>query len=182
MVRAWLNQLHIYDMDAFNQIFKIGTRFDKDPSFYTNAALPGSLLNIPDTKSAIARKSMYSPALSTEAVRRAETSVHSIVAKFLNILPKAAHETRKVDLSMGFKFLTADASMNFVYQYPLGVLDAPDSQAPFIRAMEEFASPTQYIFYLFKAFKTMARVMEMMPTRILEKYVEPLTLGFLPRE
>ena len=56
IVRAWPNQLHIYDMDAFNQIFKIRAKLDKDSSFCTNPALPGTLLNIPDTKSAMARK------------------------------------------------------------------------------------------------------------------------------
>ena len=176
IVRAWPNQLHIYDMDAFNQIFKIGTKFDKDPSFYNNPALPGTLLNIPDTKSAMARKSMYSPAFSKEAVRRAETSINSTVTKFLDILQKAAQETKVVDLTMGFRCLTADTSMNFTYQDPLGVLDSPNFQAPFLRAMEEFTRNSQYVFYFPKVFTTIARVMEMMPARILEKYMEPLAL------
>ena len=176
IVRAWPNQLHIYDMDAFNQIFKIGTKFDKDPSFYTNPALPGTLLNIPDTKSAMARKSMYSPAFSKEAVRRAEPSIQSMVAKFLDLLQKAAQGTKVVDLSMGFRCLTADTSMNFVYQDPMGVLDAPDFQAPFIRAMQEFVRTAQYVCYFPKAFNTMARFMDMMPARVLEKYMEPLAL------
>ena len=176
IVRAWPNQLHIYDMDAFNQIFKIGTKFDKDLSFYTNPALPGTLLNIPDTKSAMARKSMYSPVFSKEAVRRAETSIHSTLSKFLNILQEAAQETKVVDLSMGFRCLTADTSMNFIYQDPLGVLDSPNFQAPFIRAMEEFGRNSQYIFYFPKVFRTIARAMEMMPTKFVEKYMEPLAL------
>ncbi|KAM0796351.1 cytochrome P450 [Usnea florida] len=176
IVRAWPNQLHIYDMDAFNQIFKIGTKFDKDLSFYTNPALPGTLLNIPDTKSAMARKSMYSPAFSKEAIRRAETSIHSTLSKFLNILQEAAQETKVVDLSMGFRCLTADTSMNFIYQDPLGVLDSPNFQAPFIRAMEEFGRNSQYVFYFPKVFGTIARFMEMMPTRFVEKFMEPLAL------
>ena len=111
-------------------------------------------MNIPDTKSAIAQKSIYSPAFSKKAVRRAKISVHSVVAKSLNILQEAAQKTRIVDLSMGFKCLTADAPMNFVQQCPLGVLDTPDFQAPFIRAMEDLARTKQYIFYFPKAFKT----------------------------
>lgn len=120
-------------------IFKIGTKFDRDTLFYANPATPGACFTIADTESATARKSMYSLTFSKETIRRAEPSIDGTIAKFVNILHRAAQEAKVVDHTMGFRCLTADGTMNYIYQDLLGVLDAPDFQAPFIWAMEIFA-------------------------------------------
>ncbi|MCJ1458009.1 hypothetical protein MMC28_008378 [Mycoblastus sanguinarius] len=158
------------------RIFKIGTKFDKDTNFYANPSLNGSFFNIPDTRTALARRSLFSSSFSMEAIRNAEPLIMEVIDKFFGILHGAALEAKVVDLEMGFRCLTSDSIMTFMFQNPLGVLDAPDFQAPFISAIEEFSQTTQWPIYFPKIFSVIFQTTEILPSKFIEKYLEPLAL------
>lgn len=159
------------------RIFKVGTKFDKDPGFYLNPSLHGSVFNISDTKAATARRAMLVPFFSREPVRRAEpTLLRSTIDKFLTLLQRAVEEGKVVDMTMATRCFAADSVMNFIYQKPLGVLDAPDFQAPFVKAMDEFSATQQWSIYFPQTFLTLIKVMEKLPSTFAQKYMQPLAL------
>ena len=48
--------LHIRDMDSYNQIYRSGTKYDKDAAFYHSPITYQSLFNIIPNKEAKQRK------------------------------------------------------------------------------------------------------------------------------
>ncbi|KAI9873944.1 MAG: hypothetical protein M1830_010370 [Pleopsidium flavum] len=174
IVRAWPNQLHIRDLDAYNQVFKIGTKFDKEPTFYSNPFLRGSLLTILDLKSAKSRKDMYQPYFSKAAIQRVESLIQDKVSNFLNILKDAASENKVIDLSLGYRCLTADVVMNYCYQKTFGALDAPDFAFPLIVALEEALPAGQWTIYFSTIFGFINRITEILPSMVIEKFAPPV--------
>ncbi|KAM0802103.1 cytochrome P450 [Usnea florida] len=148
IVRIYPNQLHINDIDAYNQVYKVGTKFRKDASRYTNKNMGINLVAILETKPAIAHKSMFTPFFSPEAIRRAEPLVQDFVNIFLDKIHKAALSSSVVNLSHGFRCLTADIIMNYSFQKPLGALEAPDFEFPLlVNAIDSFAQTVQWRLY-----------------------------------
>ncbi|KAF6227140.1 hypothetical protein HO133_008582 [Letharia lupina] len=179
IVRAWPNQLHIHDIDAYNQIFKAGTKFSKERSFYTSyVPLHGSFFQQLETKDALARRNLFSTYFSQRSVRRAEPLIQNLSSKFLDFLEAAASddEGKIVNLSKGFRCLTSDVIMNFTFHKPLGALESPEFGFPMTRALSEAVKYGQWVAYFPSSFRMLFRWIDKLPLWFLDKYMEPLAL------
>lgn len=176
IIRAWPNQLHIRDMGAFNQIYRIGSRFDKDIPFYARPPIDDAYFPIASTKAALARKSMHTPLFSKEAIRRSEHLITDILAHFLDILPNYVLGERPVDLTMGFKCLTADIAMNYTFQRPLNALDEEGFQSPVLTGVATFTRLTQWTFYFPTFARRVSRVIGCLPFWVTNYFIKPYAL------
>ena len=157
------------------RIFKTGTKFDKERSFYQ--AFPPvdhSFFQILGTKEAMARKHMMNPYFSPEAIRRGEPLIQKFTTKFLTILEKSALAAEPVNMSMGFKCLAADTNMNFNFQKPLGALDAPDFDFPLVRATDASIKDVQWVMYFPKMFRSLFDAVDLLPRKLIDRFFEPL--------
>lgn len=148
VIRIEPNHLHIRDMDAYNQVFKVGTKFNRDPAIYSFPFTKGSFFNKLSVKEAKPHRDMYFPYFSRAAVNKLEPILQEHVSKFLKRLGQAASDSRPVDLSLGFRCLTADSLMRYSYDRAFGALDAPDFKFPMIVAIESFFDNSTYTWYL----------------------------------
>ena len=160
-----------------SRIFKTGTRFDKEHSFYKGfPPLNGSLNQILETKPAMARINMISPYFSREAIRRAEPLISKCTVKFISVLSDAATSGKAVNLSFGFRCITADTIMNHSFQKPLGALDAPGFDFPLIMALDASLKDIQWVHYFPTPFMLLFRITDLLPETLFEMLFKPLYL------
>lgn len=188
IVRVWPNQLHVSDIDAYNQfvfalplsqtnltnrnrIFKIGTKFDKYTPFYANPTMAGNF-GIESSQAAVMRRNMYAPSFNREAVRRAEPRISQCTIKFLDKLNRYLREDKPVNMTKGLLCLMADGVMNFVYQEPFGALDGEDFDSELIIPIVESIKVIQWPFYFPKVFGTIFRMTGTLPEWAREKWLK----------
>ncbi|KAJ5976971.1 hypothetical protein N7501_000313 [Penicillium viridicatum] len=117
-------------MDAYNEVFSVGTKFDKQAQFYDHPLLEGSHFNMSDLKSSKSRREMFAPFLSKAAVSRGEPLIQTTIMKFIDILREYGKDNRVVDITRGYHSLTTDIIMNYGWQRASGALDFPDFSYP----------------------------------------------------
>ena len=165
---------HLHQANSV-RIFKSGTKFDKERSFYQSfPPVDHSFFQILGTKEAMARKHMMNPYFSPEAIRRGEPLIQKFTTKFLTILEKSALNAEPVNMSMGFKCLAADTNMNFNFQKPLGALDAPNFDFPLVRATDASIKDVQWVMYFPKMFRSLFDAVDLLPRKLIDRFFEPL--------
>ncbi|PWY89786.1 cytochrome P450 [Aspergillus heteromorphus CBS 117.55] len=125
IVRTHPNEIHVFDTEAYNTVFRIGTPFDKQREFYDNPFGEGSHFNMSGLKPAKARRDMLAPHFSTSAIREIEPLLRQSISKFVGILRDYAQGKSPVDLTLGLHCLTTDITMGYVFGKPFEALDAP---------------------------------------------------------
>ena len=156
------------------RIYKTGTKFDKYPAFYTNPIANGSMFTIPDLKRAKARKDMYQSSFSKAAIQRVESLIQGQVTKFLDIMKEAASDHKVLDLTLGYRCLTADVIMNYCYQKPMGALDAPDFQFPLMLAWQDFLPFSLWPVYFPATVNSIFDFMMTLPSAVIKKSMPPI--------
>jgi cytochrome P450 len=141
------DELHIFDWDAYSQVFRAGSRFNRDLSFYNNPQLDGSILNTADGEVAKPHKHLYTAAFSKSAVQRLEPLIHEKLGLFLTRLDGFSYKGTKADISAGFTSLTGDLVMHYCYQRNFGFLDEPDFDVEIINSMREFGAILPMFWY-----------------------------------
>ncbi|KAH6609558.1 hypothetical protein Trco_002904 [Trichoderma cornu-damae] len=129
IVRTHPNELHIRDMEAYNTVFKVGSRFEKDPGFY-GFPFEGSHFNMVTLKQAKPRRDLLQPHLSKSAVGGVQQVLEKSVWKFIDLLERRRAENRGVDLSLAFRCVTADMFLGYAFSRPLEALSCPDFKYP----------------------------------------------------
>lgn len=99
------NHLHIRDMDAYYSVFKVGTKFNRDPALYSFAITAGSFFNKLIVKEGKAQRDLYVPYYSKANVVKMEHLVRDHLEKFLTKLRGACMASEQVDLSLGYRCL-----------------------------------------------------------------------------
>ena len=195
IVRLWPNHLHIRDVDAYSQqvahplsltrprlmlirIYKIGAKFDKHAIFYSNPVIKGSFFTTSSNKDAVARRSMHSPFLSKEAVRRSEYMIQEMLVKFMTILSGYASDGRPVDLSYAFRSVAGDMVMNFTFQRPLNALDAEGFQSELLTGLDAWNSLFQWPTYFPRFFAGVAGGVASLPKWVIDEFVKPFALVY----
>ena len=145
------DELHIENWDAYFTVFKAGTRFNRDLSFYNNPQIAGSILNVADGEVAKPHKNLYLSAFSKAAVNRLEPLIHEKLGLFLERLATAAFKSSVVHLNAAYCCLTADVVMYYCYQRTFGFLDAPNFEVQMIKDLEDF-TPMVPSFWYFPRF------------------------------
>ncbi|EXJ65821.1 uncharacterized protein A1O5_11062 [Cladophialophora psammophila CBS 110553] len=172
IVRITPNQLHIFDMAAYNEIFKIGTRYARHQDNYNQEAADG-FFNVLDPKAAKPWRDAYQPYFAKAAIIRLEPLIHDRIKKFLSVLDAASSTGTAVDLSRGYRSLTSDVVTSYMFaDKGFETLDAEGFQSPTLVALEEFFEFTQWAMY-FPSFMGWL-------TRQLQKLTKEQTEKFMP--
>jgi hypothetical protein len=159
-------------------VYKPGTRFQKDPDFYNSHIVDGSFFNVCDTKEAKALKDMYQPYFSRAAVQRLEGFIHEKVNKFLGTLQKAAKSSKTVDLTLGYKCLTADVVMGYSFQKTFGALDAPDFRFRPIEDLEQVFASAPLAWYFPNFINALSHILVKLPRGLIERIMKPMAAIF----
>ncbi|KAK6346067.1 hypothetical protein TWF730_010401 [Orbilia blumenaviensis] len=147
IVRTAPNMIHFNDIDSYNQVFKVGTKFPKSASLYTNPTTKGSLLNITDFHEAHLRRSALQPYFSKQSVRKLEGLISTKVTKFLDRL----NDMDTINISRGFRCLACDVITTYSYEKCFEALEDPEFAPDWFRAFEALldAPPIAEIFPFF---------------------------------
>ena len=121
---------------------------------------------------------MYQPYFSRAAIQRFEVSIHEKVNKFLDALRDAAELSKVIDLTLGYKCLTADVVMGYCYGKTFGALDAPDFRFPLIQDLEQLFSTVSYSWYFPKSINIISRLLAKVPRTLIERFMKPLVATF----
>ncbi|EHK19742.1 uncharacterized protein TRIVIDRAFT_193209 [Trichoderma virens Gv29-8] len=125
IVRTHPNELHIRDIEAFDTVFKVGSRFEKDPRFY-GFPFEGSHFNMVTLKQAKPRRDLLQPQLSRRAINRAQNILEMSVWKFIDLLECRRAKGQTIDLSLAYRCVTADMFLGYAFNRPLEALNCPD--------------------------------------------------------
>ncbi len=117
---------------------------------------------------------MYQPSFSKAAIQRVESLIQDKVSSFLDILKEAASDNTVVNLSLGYRCLTADVVMNYCYQKTFGALDAPNFEFPLILTLEKTFHSVQWSIYCPTIFGSIFRIAMMLPSTVIEKVMSPV--------
>lgn len=148
IVRVRPDEIHIFDWDAYNAVFKTGSGFERAPEMYAVPVVEGSLLTTLDSRAARPHRDLFLPSFSKAAIGELEPLIHEKVTLFLSRLREAAIEGETVPMNMALECLTADVVMHYSYQMSLDLLKTPDFRPKLIVGFQEF-SPQIPIFWYF---------------------------------
>ncbi|KAJ5876808.1 hypothetical protein N7455_000273 [Penicillium solitum] len=163
-------------MDAYNEVFSVGTKFDKQGQFYDHPLLEGSHFNMSDLKSSKSRREMFAPFLSKAAVARGEPLIQTTIMKFIDILREYGKDNRVVDITRGYHSLTTDVIMNYGWQRASGALDFPDFSYPSVVYTNHFLVSMILLRTFHGFFGFMAGLALQFP--VLAKWNKMLAAGF----
>ena len=164
------NLHHASLVTELSRIFKIGSKFEKDPPFYDNPGLEGAFFNDTNRATALPRRSMMAPGFTREAVRRSETRIAQITAKFLDKLNFYARSRKPLNLTRGSMCLFVDGVMNYAFRKPYGALDAEDFKSELLIPVIDFTRMMQWPIYFPRLFRAVFNATELLPTWALERY------------
>ncbi|KAI4235778.1 MAG: hypothetical protein L6R40_006373 [Gallowayella cf. fulva] len=172
IVRVWPNQLHINDIDVYNQIFSYSSKFEKYPPFYANPPMQGSLLTDVTRETAIPHRNMFAPSFKREAIRRAEPRVAQCVVKFLD---KLDLKKGPINLTNALMCLMADSVMTFAYQQNFGALDTEDFQINLVIPIVDTAETLQWLIYFPSFSAAIFKLPEVLPDWALQRWFKTVT-------
>lgn len=150
-----------------DRIFKVGTAFDKRWEFYSSPALKGSLVAIPGTAAALKRKDAYNHHFSKLAIRRAEGLIQAKISQLVDLFRNIAKENRPVDLTRGYRCLTADIITDYIYQEDFGGLSSKDFRHPVIEACDVLFSASVWTIYFRRTIAVLDRIGSLLSDRAL---------------
>jgi cytochrome P450 len=163
------DELHVHDWESFNQVFRAGSKFDRDTTFYNNPQTVGSILNAADGEATKPHKNLFVGAFSRSKVTSLEPRLHEKLNIFLARLESNALEHRPVDLDTGYQCLTGDLVMEFSYQHTFGFLDSPDFSAPILKDMEEGGAIVPVFWYFPRLGDALGKVINRLPSSFQRK-------------
>ncbi|ETN39087.1 uncharacterized protein HMPREF1541_05309 [Cyphellophora europaea CBS 101466] len=116
VVRIEPNHVHILDIDAYNQVFQIGTKFYRDPALYSVPILRGGFFNKLHVREAKPHRDLYSPYFSRNAVKNLEPFIRDHLQVFLQRIDEMAANNDAIDLSLTTNLLGLYNRRTFKYQ------------------------------------------------------------------
>ena len=120
---------------------------------------------------------MYQSSFSKAAIQRVEFLIQNQVTKFLAIMKQAATDDRVVNLTYGYRCLTADVIMDYCYQKPFGAMDAPDFKFPLMLAWQDFLPVSLWPVYFPFTFNRIFDFSKTLPLFVGQKLLPALAAG-----
>ncbi|EXJ61096.1 hypothetical protein A1O7_05249 [Cladophialophora yegresii CBS 114405] len=174
IVRITPNQLHVFDIAAYNEIFKIGTRYARHRDNYNNEAADG-FFNQLELKTAKPWRDAYQPYFSKGAITRLEPLINSRIKKFLSKFELAAANNEPMDLSMGFRSVTSDVVTSYMFaDNGFELLDVKDFQSSILIALEQYFDFSQWATYWPNFMPWLTRQLQKLTEEQQEKFIPAL--------
>lgn len=98
------------------------------------------------------------------------------IHRFIDILAESMRERKPVDLSRGFRCLTADLIISYAYGQEFGGLNSKNFKHPVIEAADDLMTSTQWATYFRRTFAVIDIMVGMLPDRVL-KHLAPQLLA-----
>ena len=150
-----------------DRVFKVGTAFDKRWEFYSSPVLKGSLVAIPGTAAALKRRDAHNHHFSKLAIRRAEGLIQAKISQLVDQFRSIAKENRPVDLTLGYRCLTADIITEYIYKEDFGGLSSKDFRHPVIEACDTVITSSVWTVYFRRTFAVLDRIGSLLSDRAL---------------
>ncbi|EPS40148.1 hypothetical protein H072_6033 [Dactylellina haptotyla CBS 200.50] len=138
------NEVHIKDIDNFNQLYKIGTKWPKSKFFYDHPWTGESMIAEMDTNISTLRRTAYHPYFSRQSVRKLHTLIEAKIDRFLDRLSQFEKSDSVVNISRGFSCLTCDIITTYSFDACTDSIDHPTFSPRHLIALEETSGTTGY--------------------------------------
>ena len=173
IVRIQPNEVHVMDLEAYNQIFSIGTPFNK--VWHHNPFLTGSVQSIEGLSETKKRKQFLNPFFSKAAIRNVERHLlRPNLDQFLKTIQSMSRSKKIVDFTFAFRCLTADTVMNYCFQDGIGALKEKDFESETVKAMTEGADLALYATYFPNFFNIVSNIIFAMPEDVRKTKFAPV--------
>lgn len=147
VVRIGPDELHIFDIDSYNEIFKSGTKFNVDVYIHQNPIFRGSLLGVPKVQDAKPRRDAYLPYFSKQSVRKLEPLLQNITDRLFANLDRHMEGGRTIDLTRAFRCFTLEVVAQYCFAARVDAVSTPNFRHPMIQAFLQLPKahrPKQY--------------------------------------
>jgi cytochrome P450 len=171
IVRIAPNELHINDPEVFQEMTRVGSKFTKDPEFYSFITFPGTSIGEHDPEAHKIRRQVLTPAFSPARVEQLAPMVQRKVNEILARFEEFAESGRPLNFFASTKAFTMDIISTIVFGKALGCIQDPQFRNQFI----EFLHSTFEMGWVAPAFPNLIRLSYALPESIAAK-VFPIPL------
>jgi cytochrome P450 len=163
IIRIAPNHVHILDIDTYNQVFKIGTKFYRDPAVYSFPFTRGGFFNKLHVKDAKPHRDLYMHYFSRNSLQRLEPTVRENLAELLQRIDDTTTKGRPIDAKRAFRSWTADTVMRYMYDQSFGAVDFPGFKQPMLETMDKYFRNAPLGWYLPRAVNTLVEIIDRIP-------------------
>lgn len=122
VIRIEPNHVHVIDTEAYNKVFQIGSKYDREPGMYSAPVLREGFFNKLRLKEAKPHRDLYQPYFSKSAIIRLEPMIREHLLVLLDKIASMSRKKDTIDISRAFTAFTADTIMRYSYVQPFGAL------------------------------------------------------------
>ncbi|KAK6519832.1 hypothetical protein TWF506_000127 [Arthrobotrys conoides] len=145
IVRTGPRHVSFNDIEVYNQIYKVNTKFPKSLDFYNHPSANESIVETLDIKDAHARRAAFAPYFSKPAVRKLEDLIQSKVSFFLSRIQEMG---TNINITRGFRCLTVDIITTYSYEESFDSLSDPTFSPGWLMGFEQLLETTAVQNYL----------------------------------
>ncbi|KAJ3517547.1 hypothetical protein NLJ89_g437 [Agrocybe chaxingu] len=156
VIRIGPNELHFNDPAAYHEIYSVGSRLTKDPSFYFCFNASDSAFGVIDPNESKARRGAMHPFFSRRAVLELENIIELLVHKL------GKRGENPANMFLAFRSATLDVITSYMFGHCLDALDHPDFSAPLLLSIQD-ALP---LLWLIKSFPWMIYFLQLVPDQL----------------
>jgi cytochrome P450 len=145
VIRISPNEIHLSDPENYDKIYRIGTKFSKDPIFYGAFGYGSAAFPTPSNEVHRVRRAALNPLFSRKRVLELENVVQSKVQKVDGRIAQSAKTKAPVDLHHACRAISVDAITDYGFGACYNLLDEEDFGLPFFDAMRKLG-PAVWFF------------------------------------
>ena len=133
VVRIAPNEVSLSDPSNYEKIYNVGSRFYKDPGFYSAFGAPGAAFTTTSNELHRVRRAAQSPLFSRKIVLQLENVVHDKANKLSKRIESGLEDGNPngVDLHYGFRAVSVDVITEYAFNDCYNLLDRDDFGYPF---------------------------------------------------
>ena len=129
--------MSLCDPDLYDEIYRIGTKYTKDPAFYSSfGGLENSMFNYESNKAHRIRRAVFEPLFSRRTVLLLESVVQSHVSKLLNKVKVLKTKGEAISLHRAFACVSVDVITEYATNQCWDVMDKEDFGDEFFRMID----------------------------------------------
>jgi cytochrome P450 len=162
VVRINPREVSLYDPDNYDKIHHVGSKFSKDPNFYSAFLAPTASVTIASNSLHRMRRSVMAPLFSRKAVIDLQSVVRSKVEKFCSRLEEAIAQDRPFDFHMASRAISVDVATDYAFDSCYDMLSEESFGAAFLHTVYA----TIFNFWLFTQFPLLRQIAAHLPESI----------------
>ncbi|KAL8898396.1 MAG: hypothetical protein Q9207_006719 [Kuettlingeria erythrocarpa] len=137
IIRIGVSELHVNDADYFLDISKMGSKFTKEPAFYSGMSFPHASLGMINPSEHKTRRRVLAPAFSPDGVAAHTPWIEGRLERLCERFGQAADQGTPVNLNKALKSFTTDVVSKVVLGKEFGLLESKDFDDPRLRILHD---------------------------------------------